>query len=98
MGAIRTVTRRNSTTTNQRSRTQRKLILVVALSGVFEVRAATRYRLQYDRWQRYEPPFISRARPSGGPVGFTRVVVKCQPGLNQSEHHSHALPTTPNNP
>jgi hypothetical protein len=53
-------------------------MFVVALSGVFEVRAATRYRLQYDRWQRYEPPFMIRARPCGGPVGFTRVAVWCQ--------------------
>ena len=31
---------------SQTSRTQRKLMWVVALSGVFDVRAATRYRLQ----------------------------------------------------
>lgn len=32
----------------------------VALSGVLCVRAATRHRLQYDAWQRYEPPLITR--------------------------------------
>lgn len=40
---------RTATQSAYTSRTVRKLMLVVALSGVFEVRAATRYRLQYDR-------------------------------------------------
>ena len=31
----------------------------VELSGVFELRAATRYRKQYDSWQRYDPPRIT---------------------------------------
>jgi hypothetical protein len=57
------------------SRTQRKLIFVVELSGVLEVLAATRYRLQYDLWQRYDPPFITLAEPSSGPTGFFRVAV-----------------------
>ena len=50
-------------------------MFVVALSGVFDVRAATRYRLQYDLWHRYEPPFITRVTPLAGPTGFSRVPV-----------------------
>ena len=74
------------------SRTQRKLMFVVALSGVFEVRAATRYRLQYDLWHRYDPPFITLVVPAGGPTGLTRVPVTWKLGSNQSAHHSHAFP------
>lgn len=42
----------------------RKPQLPVVLFGVFELRAATRQRLQYEAWQRYEPPRIAR-RPLG---------------------------------
>jgi hypothetical protein len=49
--------------------------LPVALSGVFAVRAAFRYRKQTDRWHKYDPPFITRAVPDGGPTGFMRVAV-----------------------
>lgn len=37
---------------NEPSFTHRKPMLPVELSGVFFVLAATRYRLQYDLWQR----------------------------------------------
>lgn len=53
------------------SMTQRKPMLPVELSGVFFERAATRYRLHHDRWQRYDPPRITRWLPSGGPIGFS---------------------------
>ena len=33
------------------------------LSGVELMRAAGRYLLQYDAWQRYEPPFSTRSSP-----------------------------------
>jgi hypothetical protein len=49
--------------------TQRKPIFEVELSGVFAVLAATRYRLQYEAWQRNDPPFITFACPVDGPVG-----------------------------
>ena len=62
------------------SRTHRKPILVVELSGVFDVRAATRYRLQYDSWQRYDPPFITRVLPDEGPAGFFRDPTKWYDG------------------
>ena len=48
-------------------------MFVVAESGVFFVLAATRYRLQYDAWHKYEPPRIARFVPSAGPTGFTLV-------------------------
>ena len=54
-------------------------MFVVALSGVFDVRAATRYRLQYERWHRYEPPFITLCVPWGGPTGFNVVAVRERP-------------------
>ena len=44
----------------------------VELSGVFDVRAATRYRLQYESWHRYDPPRIVFATPDGGPCGLSR--------------------------
>ena len=68
------------------------------LSGVFCVRAATRYRLQYESWQRKLPPRITRAVPAGGPVGFPVVAVTCQLAWNQSAHHSHVLPLMLYNP
>ncbi len=39
----------------------RKPMFEAELSGVFAVRAATRYRLQYDSWHKNEPPFITFA-------------------------------------
>jgi hypothetical protein len=62
------------------------------LSGVFELRAATRYRLQYDLWHRNEPPFITLAVPVCGPWGFCRPAVRWNVASNQSPHHSHAFP------
>ena len=53
-------------------RAQRKPQLPVELSGVFELRASTRERLQYDRWQRYEPPRMTRLVLEPGPLGFAR--------------------------
>ena len=54
------------------STTHRNPMLPVAESGVLELRAPTRYRLQYDSWQRYEPPRMTRDCPLGGPVGLSR--------------------------
>ena len=48
---------------------KRKPMLPVELSGVDAVRAATRYRLQYDAWHRYDPPLVTLASPDGGPLG-----------------------------
>jgi hypothetical protein len=48
-------------------------MFVVELSGVFDVRAATLYRLQYEAWQRYDPPRIDLVWPPEGPTGFERV-------------------------
>jgi hypothetical protein len=59
--------------TQSTSRAQRKPMFVVELSGVFDVRAATLYRLQYEAWQRYDPPRIDLVWPPEGPTGFERV-------------------------
>jgi len=62
---------------------------------VLDVRAATRYLLQYDSWHRYEPPRITRVMPLFGPDGLSRVCGvcgACQSVLNQSAHHSQTLP------
>ncbi len=50
-------------------------MLVVVLSGVLEVRAATRYRLQYDLWHKYDPPLMTFDVPCIGPTGFKRVPI-----------------------
>ena len=50
--------------------TQRKPRLPVDESGVRAFRAATRYRRQYEAWQRYEPPRVTRWVPRCGPRGF----------------------------
>ncbi len=63
----------------------------VALSGVFDVRAATRYRLQYDEWHRYEPPRVTFVSPFSGPTGLSRVITP-QSTPHQSLHHSQMLP------
>lgn len=62
------------------------------LSGVLEVRAATRYRLQYDAWQRNDPPFMTLVWPDAGPAGLCSVDASEKAVWNQSEHHSHTLP------
>ncbi|MDQ1469394.1 MAG: hypothetical protein QOJ99_874 [Bryobacterales bacterium] len=62
-----------STWTYSMSRAHRKPMFVVELSGVFDVRAATRYRLQYEPWQRYDPPRMDLVWPPEGPTGFERV-------------------------
>jgi hypothetical protein len=76
------------------SRTHLNPILPVELSAVLELRAATRYRLQYEAWHRYDPPFITLAVPLGGPTGLLRVPTQWKSGENQSKHHSHTLPAT----
>lgn len=52
------------------SATVRKPMFPLAESGVFALRAATRYLLQYDAWQRWEPPRMTRPLPTLGPRGF----------------------------
>ncbi len=47
------------------SRTHQKPRFPVELSGVLALRAATRYRKQYDLWHRYEPPRITRRSSLG---------------------------------
>jgi hypothetical protein len=58
------------------SRTTRNPMFPVALSGVFAVRAAFRYRKQNDAWQRYDPPFMTRVFPDGDRV--RAVAVRCE--------------------
>lgn len=70
-------------------------------SGLFDVRAATRYWLQYDAWHRWLPPRFSLCVPVGGPSGSTRVAGEssaCHEVLHQSAHHSQTLPATSYNP
>lgn len=74
------------------SRTHRKLMCDVELSGVFELRAATLYLLQYDLWHRKEPPFITLLVPFAGPPGAVLGPFTWKSLLNQSEHHSQVLP------
>jgi hypothetical protein len=47
-------------------------MLPVELSGVFELRAATLYRLQYDLWHKKDPPRMTRFSPLSGPFGSLR--------------------------
>src|SRR5947209_20416458 len=53
--------------TQRQSAATRKPRLPVELVGSFALRASTRYRLQYDSWQRYEPPRMTRWVPRPGP-------------------------------
>lgn len=71
----------------QTSRTQWKLIFLVELSEVLELRAATRERLQYDLWQRYDPPLISFDWPSRGPAGFSGVARTWNPGVRRQRYN-----------
>jgi hypothetical protein len=70
--------------------TYRKPTLLAAESGVLVVRAATLYRLQYDAWQRKDPPRIAFASPSAGPEGFVAFAA-LNVVENQSVHYSHAF-------
>src|SRR5699024_6420103 len=73
----------------QASATRRKPLLPLASSAAVEERAATRYRLQYESWQRYEPPRITRTSP---------VREAALPVVQRSLHHSQTLPATSYSP
>lgn len=70
------------------------------LSGVLPVRAATRYRLQYESWQRYEPPRIARAAT---PVRRRRPTTptrcrRCCRGRGRSARARRPAPCPPSRP